>query len=358
MENLAVDSLRSFTREVLMQLGVPPEDADLTADCLLTANLRGVDTHGIALLPAYASRLQRGVLNPRPSIRADRQALAVAALNGDNGLGPVVGARAMDMAITLAEGTGIAAVTVRNSNHFGAAAWYAERAAAQGCLGFAVSNGTPALAPFGGRAPFFGANPLAAAIPAGTEPHVVFDMAASVSARARIRRLAEEGQSIPEGWAIDREGAPTRDPNVALEGALLPIAGPKGYGIVLLLEILAGVLSGAGLSPENRDLHGDTAGPQGLGHFFLAIQPESFLPAGHFQARMDKLLQMLHAAPTASGVSRVRVPGDQDGERRAARLAEGISVGTALLNRLVSLGGELGISVPLEHPRREGNISA
>lgn len=342
MEHFAPADLHDFAEHVLGMLGVAEGDAWTVADSLIAANLRGVDTHGIQLLPVYVRRLVAGVVEPRPKLRTVAEGPAFAVVDGGNGLGPVVGAYAMDKAVALARGAGVAAVAARHSNHFGAAAWYADRAAAQRMIGIAMSNGTPALAPWGGRRPFFGADPVAVAVPAAEEPPVVFDMASSVSSRARIRQAAARGDTIPEGWAVDRQGRPTTNAADALAGALLPVGGPKGYGLTLILELLAGGLTGATFSPENRDLHADLSGPQGLGHFFLVLDPERFLPGGNFGKRADWLIRELHESAPADGVSRVRVPGDLDAQRRAERLARGIAVAPEVVAELETVGERAG----------------
>lgn len=346
MKRFLPGDLEAFAASLLASLGVPHADARLTAACLVAANLRGVDTHGIRLLPIYVKRLELGVLNPSPNVTALQEGSAFAALDGDDGLGPVVGARAMDRAVELAAAAGVGMVTVRNSNHFGAAAWYAARALARGMVGIAASNGTPALAPWGGRVGFFGANPIALAVPAAQEAPIVFDMAASVSARARIRQFAARGEPIPVGWAVDREGRPTSDAAEALAGALLPVGGPKGYGIVLMLEVLAGLLAGAGPSNCNRDLYGDVSGPQNIGHLFLAVNPAAFLPDGSFSGRVDQLIRDLHDVPPAEGFSRVRLPGEQDQARRQERSREGVALASELVDELTNLGLRVGVPLP------------
>lgn len=346
MELFSSCDLTTYISNVLTSVSVPETDARTTADCLVTSNLRGVDTHGVRLLPIYVRRLQLGVMEARPQLQVVREGTAFAAIDGGNAMGPVAGAYAMDKAMALARGAGVAAVTVRNSNHFGAAGWYALRAMAEGMVGIATTNGTPALAPWGGRMPFFGANPLAVAVPSDSESSIVLDMATSVTARARIRQYAARGESIPEGWAIDRQGRATKDPAEALQGALLPVGGVKGYGIVLALEVLAGALTGAGFSPENRDLYGDLTGPQGLGHFFLVINPKAFLPDGSFPQRVDRLVRDLHSAPTAEGTDRVKVPGELESECQQRRLSEGVPLPPEQVEELTALGRRLGVTFP------------
>ena len=237
------DDLRKFAREVLTRVGVPSDHAAMTANSLVEADQRGVHTHGLAYLPVYVQRLMAGGINPAPAIRLVSERPSTALIDGDNGLGQVVGVQAIQLAINKAREHGAGLVGVRNSNHFGAAAHYAMAAAREGMIGLAMSNIGPTMAPWGGITPCYGNNPISYAVPTG-EAAIVLDMATSVVSRGRISAAAARGETIPLGWACDREGRPTQDPNLALEGLLLPVGGYKGYGIALLIDILSGVLTG------------------------------------------------------------------------------------------------------------------
>lgn len=338
--------LSTYVQRVLCALGVSEDGARTTADCLIAADLRGVASHGVGLLPIYARRLRRGTMEPRPVLSVIREGPAFVAVDGGNGLGPVAGAFAMDRAIALCRTSGIAAATVRRSNHFGAAAWYALRALEHDFVGLATSNGTPALAPWGGRSAFFGANPLAVAVPVLGAEAIVFDMATSVVSRAHIRERAARGEAIPEGWALDPAGHPTTSAVDAIGGALLPTGGPKGYGLALVLEVLAGALAGAGLSYENADLHAAPERPQGIGHFFLVIDPHAFVPDGRFPERVGELVHALRSVAPADGVTRVRVPGEAGAVRGRQNQVSGIALSSDKVAALARLGGELGIGFP------------
>lgn len=332
--------LRRFAAAVLSTFSVPDRDAGLVAECLVDANLRGVDTHGIRLLPGYVDRIAAGVLEPRPNVRVVQHRPGVAVLDGGNGLGPVVGDRAVQEAVGIARELGVGVCVASRSNHLGALKWYVARMAAAGCIGLVTSNGSAAMAPHGGRAPFFGANPLGYAVPA-TGTDIVFDMATSVASRARIRQRGEQGLGIPEGWAVAPSGAPAVDAAEAIAGAVLPMAGPKGYGLALLLDVLSAGLSGAGFSHENADLYSELGRPQGLGHFVLAIDPSAGAPG--FGDRIDDLVGALSAAPPATGVARVRVPGDRDAQRSHDAEEGGITLADELVDRLQSLGAQRGV---------------
>jgi LDH2 family malate/lactate/ureidoglycolate dehydrogenase len=337
------EDLLSFSCDVLQRLDVPPNDARSVAGCLLLAELRGVDSHGLVRLPVYARRLQAKLVNPRPSIRVERRFAAAALVDGDNGLGPVVGCRAMDEALDLAESCGAAFVGVRHSNHFGAAAFYVERALARRRIGVAVSNAPPNMAAFGGRERFLGTNPMAVAIPAGEEPPLVFDASSSVVARGKIIMAAHRNLPIPEGWAIDPEGRPTTNAAAALAGAVLPFGGPKGSAISFIIDILSGVLTGASFALRLNTLE-NLGAVQNLGHVFAAYRTDLFLSAEDFSRRMDEILRMLKAAPPAPGVERVLAPGELEFAAEARNRKRGIALPKEVVAQLSALGGEVGVS--------------
>jgi LDH2 family malate/lactate/ureidoglycolate dehydrogenase len=232
------DHLFDFGCRVLERLDVPAQDAREVAGCLIKAELRGVDSHGMVRLPVYARRVKVGAVLARPDLRLTPVGTASVLVDGGNGLGPVVGARAMDAAIDLARAHGTGFAGVRHSNHFGPAAYYVERAIAAGLIGVAISNAPPNMAPFGGRTRFLGTNPVAIGVPAGEERPLIFDASTSVVARGKIIVAAHTGQPIPEGWAIDPDGHPTTDPEQALAGAVLPFGGAKGSALSFIIDIL------------------------------------------------------------------------------------------------------------------------
>lgn len=339
------EHLLSYSCAVLERLDLPPEDARQVAGCLLLAELRGVDSHGLIRLPVYASRIQAKVVKARPAITVESRFAAVAQVDGDNGLGPVVGCRAMDEALNLAEKCGAGFAGVRHSNHFGAAAFYVERALARRCIGVAVSNAPPNMAAFGGRERFLGTNPMAVAIPAGEELPVLFDASSSVVARGKIILAAHRHQPIPEGWAIDPQGRPTTDAPAALAGAVLPFGGPKGSAISFIIDIFSGVLTGAAFALHLNTLENLQA-VQNLGHVFAAYRTDLFLPAGEFARRMDEILRMLKAAAPAPGVERVLAPGELEYATEARNRKLGIELSKEVVAQLSQLGGQVGVPFP------------
>jgi LDH2 family malate/lactate/ureidoglycolate dehydrogenase len=340
-----IEELHSFCCAGLEALGVPPKDAEEVAKCLIEADLRGTDSHGVIRLPVYARRIRDGVVNPRPLIRVVKEHAAAALLDGDNGLGAVVGSRAMEKALDLAELSGIALVGVRRSNHFGGASFYVQKAIKRGFIGLATSNAPPHMAPFGGRERFLGTNPLAVGIPAGEEPALLFDASTSVVARGKIIVAAQEGKVIPSGWAIDAEGNPTTDAKAALAGSVLPFGGPKGSAISFIIDILAGVLTGSGFARHLNTLENRTV-VQNLGQIFAAIRTDVFLPTVEFTARMDEILRMLRASTPALGTEAVLAPGDLELQNETKNRALGVPLAPSIVEELRKLGEELGLKFP------------
>jgi LDH2 family malate/lactate/ureidoglycolate dehydrogenase len=356
-QRYAHHDLLDFALRVLERLDVPTADAREAAACLTKAELRGVDSHGMVRLPVYAGRLRAGVVRARPDIRGLGAGAAAALIDGDNGLGPVVGARAMDAAIELARLHGTGFVGVRNSNHFGPAAYYVERAVARGVIGLAISNAPPNMAPFGGRTRFLGTNPIAIGVPAGAEPPLIFDASSSVVARGKIIVAAHAHQRIPEGWAVDPDGSPTTDAEAALAGAVLPFGGPKGSAIAFIIDILCGVLTGAAFASHLNTLENLSA-VQNVGHVFAAIRTNLFVPEAEFRSRMDAILVMLKSAPPAAGCERVLVPGEIELAHERRHREHGIPVAPAIAAQLVDLGDSAGVAFPVPLPASANPESA
>jgi LDH2 family malate/lactate/ureidoglycolate dehydrogenase len=341
------EELLQFTKSVLERLGVSGDGAYQVAECLVLAELRGVDSHGLIRLRVYARRLQAKVVNANPAIQISSPFAAAALVDGDNGLGPVVGSRAMEKAIELAARTGIGFAGVRNSNHFGVGAYYVQKAVAAGVIGCAISNAPPNMAPFGGRERFLGTNPIAIGIPAGEQNPLIFDAASSVVARGKIISAAKRNAPIPEGWALDPEGRPTTDAQQALAGAVLPFGGAKGSAISFIVDILCGVLTGASFALHLNTLE-DLKSVQNVGHVFAAIRPDLFLSKEEFFRRMDEILKMLMASPPAAGVAGVLLPGEVERQAEARNRERGVCLPEEVTRELIELGTELGLSFPQE----------
>jgi len=339
------DELFDYGCRVLERLDVPVAHAREVSACLIKAELRGVDSHGLVRLPVYARRVQTGVVNARPDLWVRPAGPAAAVVDGDNGLGPVVGAEAMRVALDLARSQGAGFVGARHSNHFGPAAYYVEKAISAGCIGLAISNAPPNMAPFGGRTRFLGTNPVAVGIPAGQEPSLIFDASTSVVARGRIIVAAHTGEGIPDGWAVDPDGYPTTDPERALAGAMLPFGGPKGSAISLIIDILCGVLTGAAFGTRLNTLE-DLTSVQNVGHVLAAVRTDLFVSDAEFRSRMDEILRMLKATPPAPGARRVMAPGEIEQANEARALTEGIALAAAIAAQLTEFGNGLGVPFP------------
>lgn len=333
------DLLRDLAEAAFAVCGVDPEDSRIAAVSLVESDLRGVRSHGIARLPWYVRRLRAGGDNPRPNIRVVADGPSSAALDGDAGLGQVVAHRAMNLAIEKAASSGVGVVTVRNSHHFGACAYWAEMALSHGMIGIAISNGGPNMAPWGGITPTTGNDPIGVAIPTGRDP-IIVDMALSVVAGGRLDVAGRAGEPIPLGWALDAQGEPTTDPISGRRGSLLPIGDHKGYGLAVVFEVLAAVLSGAMVGRE-VPWPADDSQAMGVGHYFQAIRIDGFMPPARFRGRADHLVEQIRSAGVRSGFDRIRLPGEIEAEESARRVKEGIPMPVSELEPLIAMAVDL-----------------
>jgi LDH2 family malate/lactate/ureidoglycolate dehydrogenase len=334
---IPADELRTTCVVILEKAGLPSDDAAIAADCLVEADLRGVDTHGVIHLPMYIRRIELGLTNPRPRLAMLRETATTALLDGDHGLGQVVAARAMDQAIALARRSGIGLVGVRNSTHFGMAAQFAMMALSRDMIGLVINSGKASMPPWGGAEARIGNNPVAVAVPAGQERPIVLDMAISVAARGKIKRAKRQGVAIPPDWATDHLGQPTTDPAQALAGFLCPIGGPKGSGLALINGLLAGVLMGGTFTWEVGSVYDDLDRPQRVGHLLAALAVDSFTPIAEFKSRVDELIREIRYCPPAPGFERIYLPGEIEFECHQRRSREGIPLSRALWEKLAEM---------------------
>lgn len=321
---VAADVALAHAIALLVANGVPDRDAAIVAGALVRADLRGVDTHGLALLGEYLERVRLGLINADPTLTPREAGLAARHLDGQDGLGFVVATRAMDEAMTLARITGIAAVSVFRSTHYGMAANYVLQAAEAGMIGFAFTNASRGLPPHGSREPILGTSPLAFGIPVRSGPPIVLDMSPAVAARGKIRQALRRGQDIPLGYAIDSEGNPTTDPAKALEGLLLPVGGPKGSGLALMMDILGGVISGSAFGGQVGNRHWDFDRPQDVGHLLIAMRPDLFIPLSEYHDRIEWLVQRIHSSEPAAGFEEVLLPGELEHRKEQRRRRTGL----------------------------------
>jgi L-2-hydroxycarboxylate dehydrogenase (NAD+) len=346
---VTIDRLTAFIHQSLTALGLPDADAVTVAMLMAAADLQGSDGHGVTRLPAYARRIRAGGVNVRPNIRLVRERAGMALIDGDNGMGHLVMKRAAEIAIEKARLTGIAWVNSQFSNHAGPASLYASMPLAHGMIGlyFAVGNANH-LPPWGGLDMLLSTNPIAAAIPAGNERPIVLDMATTVAAYGKVKTKALRGETMPEGWMIDREGKPLTDPKRADEGMLLPLggmeAGYKGFGLALIIGLLAGTLGGAAMGKQVIDFNHDDSSVTNTGQAIAVIDVAAFGDVDLFKASVDTLIRDLRGSSRMAGVERITVPGERSHETRTLRTASGIPIAPALLRGLDQLAGELGVA--------------
>jgi L-2-hydroxycarboxylate dehydrogenase (NAD+) len=336
--------LRRFIAAAMESLGLPAVDAAIVADLMTEAEVQGSDGHGVIRLAPYARRIRAGGINLRPNIRIVKEKAAMALLDGDNGMGHLVMRRAAQIAIEKARHCGIAWVGSRLSNHAGPASLYARMALAQDMIGmyYAVGNANH-LPPWGGLDMLLSTNPIAVAVPAGQEPPVVLDMATTVAAYGKVKAKAQRGEQMPVGWMLDRQGQPLTDPKRAEEGFLMPIGGYKGYGLSLIVGILAGTLNGAAMGSEVIDFNHDDTTITNTGQAIVAIDPDAFGEIDEFKARVDGLVRELRASERMPGVERIWLPGEQSHARRIANQRDGLVLAPALLAQLDTVARDLGI---------------
>jgi ureidoglycolate dehydrogenase (NAD+) len=313
------------------------------AASLVWTSLRGTDSHGIARVPIYVERLRGGVLNPRPRPSVLRRDGAIAVVDGDQGPGQVAALFATDLSIELAREYGVGVVSVRRSAHYGAAAYYAMRAAEQGLVAMSMTNTEPLVIPYGGSEPALGTNPICLAAPSAGGIFNV-DMATSQVAMNRVWNARDEGRPIPEGWGVDEQGRTTTDAAAVTAG--MPLGGYKGYGLALMVEVLCGVLAGAGVRHGVGELYGGDNEPQDTGHFHLAIDPERTVGRERFATVLDGLLAELRAIPPSPGYDEVLVAGDPEDRARAERERSGVPIEPALWGTLRALSEDLGVTAP------------
>ena len=343
--------LREFISQVLGALGMPPHILEPTARLMVGTDLRGVDSHGIGMLPRYVEWTRGGFLDPAAEPKTVRDDLATALLDGQKGLGHYASTLAMEMAIAKTRTYGVGIVAVRNSGHYGAAANYSMMALAHDMIGLTTTNSPYiAMVPTFGRTPMLSTNPISVAAPAGSEPPFVLDMATTTVAIGKLRIASRWGKPIPEGWAMDPTGKPTTDPEVALTHRLLSplggsrdLGGHKGYGLGVMVDILSGVLSGAvyGNLFFRSDMQKDRL--HNVGHCFAAIDPARFRPMEEFKADMDDMLRALKASPKAEGEERIYTAGEPEAECERRRLVEGIPLAPALIKQVNEIAASLGI---------------
>ncbi|WP_137176903.1 Ldh family oxidoreductase [Roseomonas sp. AR75] len=345
MVQVRADALRGHVAALFAAAGVPQEDAALVADTLVRADLWGHSSHGVMRAPWYLDRLRTGVMTPVTAPETVVDAGAICVIDGRDGVGQVIAHRAMTDAIRRARQHGVGIISVRLSNHHGALGYFTRMAAEQGCIGFLAANGSPAMAPWGGRKQMIGTNPWSIAAPAGRHAPMMLDIANTVVARGKIFLARQKGQPIPLGWAIDAEGRPTTDPIAALSGVILPMAEHKGYAISLMMDVLSGVLSGSSVMTEvNGPYVADKR--SGSGHFVMALDIARFGPLDAFERRIEGMIAEIKAVPRAEGFDEVFYPGEIEARNEARHLREGLDLPRKSLDGLLAAGARHGVAGP------------
>jgi LDH2 family malate/lactate/ureidoglycolate dehydrogenase len=359
---IASDALRGLCQDVFEALDVPGQDAAIAADVLVSADLRGIASHGIARLRRYVNGLRGGMIVARPNVQVVRETPATTLIDAGAGLGQPVSYRAMEMAIKKALDVGVGFVSVRNSNHYGIAGYYAMMALEHDCMGMSMTNASVLVVPTFGRDAVLGTNPIAVAAPAAEERAFVLDMATSTVPRGKLEVYGRQEKPLPLGWALNESGTPTADTERVLAnfadkkrggGGLLPLGGAgellgghKGYGLSLMVDILCGVLSGAAYA--NLVYPKGAAGeplPSKIGHYFGAWRVDAFRSPGEFKASMDDLQRRLKAAPRVEGQDRIYIHGEKEYEAEARHLREGVPLSPKVVADLRGLADEFGVDV-------------
>ena len=348
--------LHEFASRVFEHFGVPLDAANQAADILVLSDLRGIDSHGIARLRSYVSMLSIGRINPRPNISIVRESLSTATIDGDNGLGLVVGPKANAIAMEKADHVGTGWVAVKHTNHYGIAGWYVLEALKRDMIGWAMTNTTKIVAPLWGAEKMLGTNPLAIACPGLEEPPIVIDMATPAAAFGKVEMAIRTDKPIPDGWAIDRDGIPTTNPHAMVDGgAMLPLGadrdhgGHKGYCLGAMVDLLCGPLSGANWGPFTPPFTLDHAEPprrvgQGIGHFFGAMRIDAFIDPTEFKRQIDDWIRTFRATRPAPGTNGPLIPGDPERFAEAERRTTGIPLVPAVIEDLRFVSQQTGIT--------------
>ena len=341
---VAAEKLRAWGSAIFQATGMAAEQADVCAEILVDSNLRGIDTHGIYLANLYARRLKINLMNPKPKLKFEKRRAGVGILDGDYGLGQWITYEATRRAMDLARDAGVGVVAVKNSNHFGAAAYYTQMMAKEDMIGLVMSDGECDVVPFGGREKFCGTDPISLCVPAENQPWFCMDMATSEVAFGKVRAAAEAGKTIPPTWAVDKQGNPVTDARQAY--AVVPMSGAKGYALGIMIEILSSQLTCMPFGPHIIRKFDDWSNKSFLGHYVQAIDISAFCDPADFRKRIDRMFTELKAIPTAPGFSEIMVPGEPEERKKAERAKTGCPIRAEDVALLSKLGQDLAVPFP------------
>lgn len=321
--HVSASDATTFVQSVLEGNGVSKEHSAIVAKCLVAADLRGVDTHGINRIPSYMARIRQGVLDAKAQPTLTETTPVIAQVDAHNSFGFVAAHMGMQKACEMARVYGIGMVSVKHSNHFGMSAWLVQQALDEGMMSLVFTNSSPALPVWGGKEKLMGVSPLACGAPGGEKPPFILDMAPSVAARGKIYKALRRGEKIPGDWALDAEGRQTDDPAEALKGVMLPMGGPKGSALSVMMDVFSGVLSGSAFAGHVTNPY-DPSKPADVGHFLIALKPDLFMSMDEFKGRMDYLYQRIVSCDKMAGVDRIYFPGEIEQIAEQTRRSEGI----------------------------------
>jgi LDH2 family malate/lactate/ureidoglycolate dehydrogenase len=335
--------LKSLIQDISTAAGVTRDDSAILADALVAADLAGTGTHGVSRLGIYVRRIRAGVIAPKAELSITRKRAATLTIDANNGLGQVQAMKALEMLYPMAKTAGIASAVIRNSQHFGALSYYCNHAAERNMILLAMTSCEPAMSPEGGYGPFFGTNPIAASFPTGKGFAVKIDLSTSIIARGKIIAAQKSGEKIPLGWALSPEGDPTDDPNRALLGTVLTMAGHKGYALAMMVECFSSVLSGAAIGSEIGSMYKDMNRKQDVGHFLCLLDIDAFMDVSEFTARMDRTIDALKSMRKRPGIEEILIPGERSQRTTQKNLRDGIKLPPAVVEELRQMCSELGV---------------
>lgn len=325
--------LKEIVVEIMKDLGEDREKSKLAADILVKADMRGISTHGTYLLMPLKERIEAGILTIPTEVKVIKSEEATTTMDGGNGIGQIAAWEATKYSIKKAGKFGIGLTLLKNTNNVGFLGYYTNLIANEGLIGFAGCNAAPAMAPWGGTKQFFGTNPISISVPTGDDRPIIVDMSSSVVARGKIRRAKRNNEDIPQGWALDAEGEPTIDPEKALNGSVLPIAGPKGSGLAMIVDILAGMLSGSSYAPDVKTFH-SLKGATGVGAFFMAIDIERFQSGKDFYPMLNTYISSIKNMKKAKSVSEIYLPGELEFINEDESNKKGVEIDTKVIEGL------------------------
>jgi LDH2 family malate/lactate/ureidoglycolate dehydrogenase len=348
------EAVKEVVTEIAKAAGVPEQDAETLADSLVDADIYGLSTHGVSRVNIYTRRIQKGLIDPKAEISFDKRGSSGIAVDAGNGLGQVQASKVLEILIPMAKESGIAAATIRNSQHFGVLSYYCNRAARENMILIAMTTAEPSMSPEGGCEAYFGTNPIAASFPTGKAfGFVRIDLSTSLVARGNIIAAQKEGKAIPLGWALDVDGNPTTDPDTALMGTVLTMAGHKGYALALLVELFSSVLSGAAVGSSIGSMYKDMDRRQDVGHFFCLMDISAFMDVSEFKKRVDSMIDEIKACRKRPNVEEILIPGEKEYRTALENRKLGIRIGDQTFQELEALCEEYEIPFQLKERRME-----